>query len=278
MNYSECSIKEEEPTMTISTSDYPPLPAVHVVVAKQICQTVPSSSYSTIQTNSNYYAVPQQQQLVAYPHQEIQMVPMMMVPTMTMDRSDLNNYASLLVKQTKKGWVQECFCWQAQKEFNIAPKHLPKDNVLYSLEDSSCCARFCCPQLHPFTMNLSKVNSSDPKLAQYDHPCACILCACKCCCYQRLDVSTLGVPAGTVQESCYYCVPNFKVITADGTHQYDIHEPTCCGGMCVNCCAEGCYIFRRPFYIFPPGASGSVGSQSGRLVKVRVVLDCIDRL
>lgn len=34
-------------------------------------------------------------------------------------------------------------------------------------------------------------------------------------------------------------VPRFTVTDHDDQPLYKMHQPTCCGGMCVNCCAEG---------------------------------------
>ena len=34
-------------------------------------------------------------------------------------------------------------------------------------------------------------------------------------------------------------VPSFKVYDHQDNQIYLIHQPTCCGGCCVNCCAEG---------------------------------------
>jgi hypothetical protein len=198
---------------------------------------------------------------------------MMMVPVgqqPQIDRTDISNYESLLVKQTKRGWCQEFMGCEANSEFKIAAKVTPTENVLYALEDTSCCMRFLIPNLRPFTINLSKGEGpGGDKIASFERTLACPLAPCKLCCYQQVDIFKAGVADGSVKEGCYCCVPSFKVLQTDGTHQYDIHQPTCCGGMCVDCCAEGCCSCRIPFYIYPPGASGDVGSQSGKIVKVR---------
>jgi hypothetical protein len=218
-------------------------------------------------------------QQMGYPQQiqQVQMVPVMMVPVQgqqpVIDRSDLMNYEELLVKQTKKGWCQELMGCEANTEFKIAAKLTPTENVLYALEDTSCCIRFFLPNLRPFTMNLSKGGApGGEKVASFERGLACPIHPCKICCYQRIDAFKAGVAAGFVQEGCYCLVPNFKVMKSDGTHQFDIHQPTCCGGCCVDICAEGCCNCRIPFYIYPPGASGDVGSQSGKIVKVSQIL------
>jgi hypothetical protein len=63
-------------------------------------------------------------------------------------------------------------------------------------------------------------------------------------------------------------VPQFDILTETGTKQYAVHQPVCCGGLCVDICAEGLCNCRIPFYVYPPGASGEKGSEVGKIVKV----------
>lgn len=126
-----------------------------------------------------------------------------------------------------------------------------------------------CPTFRPFTMNLSKGNGPGGEhYAKYERAYACPVANCKFCCFQQIELFRNGQNQGTVKEGCWFCVPNFRVLKADGTHQFDIHRPTCFGGMCVDIFAEGCCSCRIPFYIYVPGASGEVGSEAGKIVKV----------
>jgi hypothetical protein len=226
---------------------------------------------------------PQQQGYPVQQIQQIQLVPVMMVPAQpqqpAIDRSDLMNYEEILVKQTKKGWCQELMGCEANTEFKIAAKATPTDNVLYAIEDTSCCLRFFMPSLRPFAMHLSKGGApGGEKIASFERAFGCPLQPCKCCCFQEIVAFRAGTKAGSVVEGTYCCVPTFKVIKTDGTHQYDIHQPTCCGGCCVDVCAEGCCNCRIPFYIYPPGASGDVGTQTGKIVKVELPLPSLPSL
>ncbi|KAJ1443018.1 hypothetical protein B484DRAFT_441779 [Ochromonadaceae sp. CCMP2298] len=83
---------------------------------------------------------------------------------------------------------------------------------------------------------------------------------------ENQTISTEG-PTGSLVEDCWCCVPSLRVVDASGTHKYNFLQPTCCCGMCVNVCAEGCCNCRIPFYIFPPGQS-TVGQEKGSVVKV----------
>ena len=82
---------------------------------------------------------------------------------------------------------------------------------------------------------------------------------------------------GTIKETCYYCVPSFKVLDDQQQEVYLMHPPTCCGGMCVNCategnpCRKGCC--KVPFWIFPPKSGNTNGragesAEVGKIVKV----------
>ena len=46
-----------------------------------------------------------------------------------------------------------------------------------------------------------------------------------------------------------------------------MQQPSCCGGMCVDCMAEGCCNCKIPFYIYPPGA-GDKGEEVGKIIKL----------
>ena len=140
---------------------------------------------------------------------------------------------------------------------------------MYALEDSSCPNRFCCGTCHPFEMNLSEgAEAGGALVARYDRPLRCAHGPAKCCCYQEIaTLDAAGAPAGRTVETCYCCVPQFHVEKPDGTVEYKLSQPTCCGGMCVNICAEGCCNCRIPFYIFPASASTS-GKPVGKIVKV----------
>jgi hypothetical protein len=37
----------------------------------------------------------------------------------------------------------------------------------------------------------------------------------------------------------FVSVPSFKIYDHEEKQLYLLHQPTCCGGVCVNCCAEG---------------------------------------
>ena len=89
-----------------------------------------------------------------------------------------------------------------------------------------------------------------------DRPFRCLIGGCKCCCYQEASVSSGGQELGSMKEDCFYCVPSFKINSPDGTPIYKVHPPTCCAGICMNCCAEGnpccgkgcCKV---PFHVYP---------------------------
>jgi hypothetical protein len=196
----------------------------------------------------------------------------MQVEPMQMDRGAsfavFSQLSNILVKQTRKGWFQECFGCDANTEFNIATMESPQGNFLYALENTSCCIRFCCGPMRPFTINVyAGTGAAGPAVASYERPFRCPLGNCKCCCYQQVIVKdSAGAVSGSVKETCYVCpVPRFNILRADGTVQYSLHQPTCCFGLCVNCCKEGCCNCRIPFYIYSPDNDAN---EVGKIVKI----------
>jgi hypothetical protein len=171
---------------------------------------------------------------------------------MPMSESALGPYPNLLVKQTRKGWFQECFGCEANTEFLVATKEAPNNNFMYALEETSCMIRFCCGKNRPFDMTLSHGDRAGGAIiATFKRPFACAAAPCKCCCFQQIQAkSATGVDLGKTVETCWYCVPNFEIRKPDGSKEFRVHQPTCCGGMCVNICAGGCCKCRVPFEIY----------------------------
>ena len=88
---------------------------------------------------------------------------------------------------------------------------------------------------------LSIVSLRSPQIIQVERPCKCAVGSCKCCCYQELSVhsSEHNTYLGKIVEQFFWCVPRFVVFDAKDKPVYKLHQPTCCGGACVDCCAEG---------------------------------------
>jgi len=170
-----------------------------------------------------------------------------------MDRSQ-----EFLVTQTTKGWFQECCGCDANSQFKFV---INGEHVGMIDERSSCCNRFCCgnnrwwyTRMVAGTNKDSEENDKLPALLNFYRPYRCVKGPCKCCCYQEvLTMDGAGNFLGGVKEQFWCCVPKFTVMNEKQEAVYDIHQPTCCGGQCVNCCAEGCCNCRIPFYMYPPG-------------------------
>lgn len=96
---------------------------------------------------------------------------------------------------------------------------------------------FCAP-CHPFKISVVE-NGTNAELVSMDRPCHCPVASCKCCCYQEAAITSGGQPMGSIKELFFCCVPRFKAYDAGGQELYKMHAPTCLGGLCINCCAEG---------------------------------------
>lgn len=187
-----------------------------------------------------------------------------------MQRDFLENHPDLLVKQTRKGWLMELCCGcDANTEFKIATLDDPDNDILYATENTSCCIRVICGPLRPFTITVSEGAVSGGKThSLHKRRRACPPFCCKCCCFQQIETKDpKGISIGNVIENMWCCVPSFTVFDVNQNEQYIIQQPTCCGGCCVNCCAEGFCSCRVPFYIYEPGQHVA-GQEVGKVVKI----------
>lgn len=179
------------------------------------------------------------------------------------------------VRQTRKGWIQECFGCEAADEFKwFDTTDGRNDQFATSLEDSKCCTRMCCGGCHEFNM-VAKEEGTGAEILSMNRPWACNAGPCKCCCYQKMTYSYQGKPLGSMEEGFYCCVPRMQIKDATGNPIYKIHAPTCCFGTCVNicaegnpCCGKGCC--RIPFHIFPASQEDTDNGAPyvGKVVKV----------
>lgn len=178
------------------------------------------------------------------------------------------------VKQKPKGVCLECFCCAQNDEFGIGSElggwSPDGSDALYVVEDTSLFCRFCFGTCRESKLELKMGGTAEGQtMAAFFRPLRCLVGPCKCCCFQEIKVtdSTNQAELGSVREAFWCCVPSFKVLDHGGDHVYDLHQPTCCGGCCVNCFDKGgCGCLRVPFYFYPPG--GKEEERNGELVKI----------
>jgi len=191
----------------------------------------------------------------------------------------LRDMPELLIKQTRKGCVQECLGCEATNEFKIyqnmdQAKANPEGMLMYSLEESSFCCRFCCTNNRSFTQTvwLGNKEAKQEVVLEMDRPFACPMQPC-CCCnsppfMQTMNMTEGGTSIGSAEIPCFLCIPAIMVKDAAGTTNYKVQMPSCCGGMCVDCMAEGCCNCKIPFYIYEPGTDAVNGTQIGKIIKL----------
>lgn len=151
-------------------------------------------------------------------------------------KAHMDGCESMEMRQTRRGWLQECLGCEAKTEFKY---FIGGNQIAHSLEEASCLCRLCCQPIYPFMATVKELNT-DAELVTIDRPFVC--CAvgpCKCCCFQEASFTSNGNSLGKIEETCYWCIPTFKVYDHEEKELYILHQPTCCGGMCVNICAEG---------------------------------------
>jgi len=173
------------------------------------------------------------------------------------------------IRQTRRGCCQEFLGCEAPTEMKY---YVRKDQVAQSLEESNFCCRCICAPVYPFKTVVREVYTG-AEILTAERPCRCVACGCKCCCYQEMSVSSGGYLLGKIKENFYCCVPSFGVYDNSDIPVYTIHPPTCCCGVCVNCCTEGnpccgegcCKV---PFWIFDANDKNTNGSNANKLGKI----------
>jgi hypothetical protein len=114
---------------------------------------------------------------------------------------------------------------------------------------------------------------TEAELLTIERPIACVVGPCKCCCYQSAKFSSGGVPLGSIEEECFFCVPSFKINDGNGKPVYRVHPPTCIAGMCPAICTEGnpctskgcCKV---PFWVFDADQKQTNGTKVDHLSKI----------
>lgn len=213
-----------------------------------------------------------------------------------------------MVKQTTRGCIQECFGCEAKSEFTVAPLQwsnveghkvnqnaLSEGDIMYALEDSSCCCRLCWRDGRPFDMVVSDYaglnENGKPQggneIVHYVKPCGCPLqftiptengnIDCPCCCFlPKVDMyNTTGEP---MQSTSAYvcdanlCVPKLKY-SEHGNDVYVLRPETCCGGCCIACDCGGKGCTHIPFYFHDPTTMAPVGGSydSNKTPQIRKV-------
>lgn len=155
-------------------------------------------------------------------------------------RETLESCASMEIRQYRRGWWQEFFCCQARSDFEFLNGKDGKDGndiVATSQEDFRFVSRCCLGPCHAFDMMI-KDPKSNTTFLEINRPFRCCPGTGKCLCNQEAQVFNGEEYLGEIKEMCWWCVPRFKIKNSDDKGVYMIQPPTCCNGMCVDCCAR----------------------------------------
>lgn len=176
---------------------------------------------------------------------------------------------SLAIRQTRKGCLQSLFGCDANEEFVVTPTDDKGTQLMYVTEDTDFCIRLLCKNLRPYELTMTVPSGHKQHgmpVAHYKRPFRCPLQCLKCCCFQEVATTSQGQFVGAARETAWCCIPSFAVLDPNDNPQYLVHMPTCCGGICVNCCAEGSCL-QVPFYIYEPDKD-QPGQHVGKIVKI----------
>jgi hypothetical protein len=176
----------------------------------------------------------------------------------------LGSRPTLMVKQTRKGCLQEMMGCEAQSEFQIATKEDKEKNIMYALEDSNFLIRLCYPANRGVSMQIAE-KKGDPVFLEHDMPCHAGVGAC--CCFPTMTTKDPATGAmlgkSTAPFQCSFA-QQYNVYDANNTHVYHIAPPLCLGGCCIDPCdkkhGNSCMSCKIPFYIYPVGTTEDVGN------------------
>lgn len=184
-----------------------------------------------------------------------------------------NETNKIKIKQIPRGCFEECFECGKSKElvwYNVFNQFHKKEFATSFRETNGCVRLFSCG-FHGFEMDV-KENGTTDTILHIDKPCTSCTSSCKCCCYNKLIISTNGEKIGSVQEQFYVCVPRFIILDGSNIPIYTLHSPTCCCGICVDCKnADGCCRFHEtPYHVYPFSQSITDGDAPflSKIVKV----------
>lgn len=161
----------------------------------------------------------------------------------------LESAEKVIVAQKRKGCCQECLGCEAKTEFDLY-RNDETDKFAKAEEDSTFCCRLCCAPNHAFKMSVLE-QGTEAEILTVDRPFKCCATCCSCCCFQEMTMKSGGKDIGKIEEQCYCCVPRFRILDGSGEGVYKVHQPTCVGGMCVNCCSDGLCNCKVAFHVFP---------------------------
>ena len=189
--------------------------------------------------------------------------------------AQLAQFDNLIVKQTRRGCMQELMGCEAKNEFLISAQPNPNQVLMYSLEESSCFMRTCCKNNRAMKQTVWVGQNESAMDLPNNLPVVMgkkgLTCGAQpqqCCFNPYLDLfSGQDEPMGKVTVPFFWCVPSYKVFNEENVQEYDIHMPICFG-CCVNCFAQGCCNCKIPFYIYRPDQTDrGKGQEIGNIIK-----------
>lgn len=169
----------------------------------------------------------------------------------------LGLYSALSVHHYNRGILKSrCLKCSSRNEYRLTEPESSERTIFIAVETSSCCHRlFCCRQ-RPYQIDIVSGDlSTGAPVISMKRQWKCCFFPLKPCYRESVTITnSTGKKLGTVQEGLWCCVPEFFILRANEYKLFRIHQPTCCGGVCVNCCRDGCSTI-SPYYIYDPTES-----------------------
>lgn len=171
----------------------------------------------------------------------------------------LGLYSVISIHNIHKSCVTRFLKCDSTNEFVLSEQETKSRIIFTASETSSCCCRLTTCRQRFFSVDVKSGSSSrGPLILSLKRNWKCCFIPCKCCYRENVIVSNYsGKMLGSVNESMWYCVPEFEIIPTSQPKRFTIRRPTCCGGICINCFRDGCN--HVPFYIYDTDSKREVG-------------------
>lgn len=167
------------------------------------------------------------------------------------------------VKKARQGCLDECLSCGKTKPlvwYNVL-NEFNKEDFATSIRESNGCCRLVCCGCHGYKIDVNEVGSKST-IMTIEKPYRTCTASMKCCCYSKIIVSSNNEKIGTIQERFYVCVPRFVIKDGSNIPIYNLHAPTCCCGMCVNCQSidgQCLSCHEIPFHVYPYSQNATDG-------------------
>lgn len=158
--------------------------------------------------------------------------------------AEIANCTGALIEQ-KIDFFENVICGDIPNRFNVYCQSPYGMNYFFKCtEESSCCARCCCPAAdRAYTMDIKHITNENELTADLADSYITLIKPCSCCCFCRPTISVIrnkdNYYFGKIREPLCSCSPRVDIYDKNNNFKYEIsttccQEAFCCGGLCAK--------------------------------------------